>query len=77
MPVYYVISEDMRHPGVWYELNQILFVVACRLSDTDEIWARSCAPLVHAGRNIRAHIYLREEANPFKELAKDEHSISL
>lgn len=73
MPIYYVVSEDVRAPGaIWQEINQILFVVSCTLSDVQRLWEHECVPLVNQGRCIRAHIYLREMPNPFHAQAKQQ-----
>ena len=66
MPIYIVISSQVRNPQMW-SIWQIHKVVACEQEDYDKVWNEHAVPLIERGMSVTAHMFLREPDNPFKD----------
>jgi hypothetical protein len=62
MPIYYVVSEIDRSGYIQfqYEINLVIAIYTCDLSDVGQIYEEKVAPLMcEYSRMIRTHIYRR------------------
>jgi hypothetical protein len=68
MPIYYVIMEMKRIPGVYISVWDILKVISCDLEDASGIYDKEVGPLQYGtGRQIQTMCFYREPANPLQE----------
>ena len=76
-PVYMVLYSPVWGSDQYtmmYGLRQIIKVIACDVTELEEMYARHVAPLQnHAGPPIYVEYYVREPDNPFRDqVAREE-----
>lgn len=71
MPIYYVITEDIRQPNLIYTVRTIIKVIETTLEEAPDLYDKEIALLQYGtGRYFQVFYFLREPPNPFRESEK-------
>ena len=71
MPIYCVIAEQLRQPGLMYTVWSIVRVIETTMEEAPNLYDKEVAPLqLGTGRYFQVFYFYREPPNPLRESEK-------